>query len=39
MRRARIIEWQANPMIDGIVILDAQDLAVALGLPAAPNQK
>jgi hypothetical protein len=37
--RARIAEWQANPLIDGILLLDAQDLAVALGLPAAPNHK
>ena len=37
--RARILEWQTNPLIDVILIIDAQDLAVALELPAAPNHR
>jgi hypothetical protein len=37
--RARIIEWQTNPLIDVILIIDAQDLAVARELPAAPNHR
>jgi hypothetical protein len=36
---ARIAEWQANPLMDVILIIDAQDLAVTRELPAAPNHR